>query len=380
MAQSTTISRPRAIEIGRKVDPYTCEQLLAKLPNERQSTCLVRLASQFGAELFADLWAAILVGTICRRHYSDLKIITWGIRDWSPDSAFAASLAGLTAIQLSDRVRTYTTESPVDIDKIEYAISHQRGGILEKASFGKTRTLLEFDPQNPIAAKIQGRTERRLSSFGDLIWKFLGDLELGYRDHGIPDTSRGFHRHLTSFLGELHENAYKYSRSTSHDRRTLRGLRIVRVKAHLAASKNELLNRASNDALIKDYLSHITDGRGSYGVMEAIVSDFGNGIVDHFLSSQRGQEYRSVDRRKLIHSLVHETLSSSIDPGSGLGIGKALEAARGMKGLVSLRTGEFSLAGNFADPTAEQMLIDVGEKRAKVAGTHWQILWPMMGI
>ena len=81
--------------------------------------------------------------------------------------------------------------------------------------------------------------------------------------------------------------------------------------------------------------------------MGASVSDFGYGIVDHFLSSQRGAQYRGYDRRKLLHKLIHEELTSSNDPGAGKGIQKALVAAREMRGFVSVRTGEFWLAQSF---------------------------------
>ena len=370
MPRSTRNVAPRAIRIGSNTDPDACERLLHELPSSQDSVCLVRLASQFGAGFFADIWASILIGTICRRHYSGLKIVALGQRELSPDSSFAGSLPGLAAIQLSDRVRTEATDRPVDIDEIEQEISHRRNGILE-ANIGKARTLVEFDPQNPFGGRIQGEALK------DLILEFRRDLELGHRYHGQPVTSSGDSGQLTTFLNELHENAYNYSRGTSYDNLSIRGLRIVRLKAHLAATRDELLQRAAEESPVRGYLDAIARGKGAHGVMEAIVSDFGTGIVDHFLASQRGAQYRGFDRRTLLHQLVHERLSSQNFPGSGLGIGKALQAAKSMRAYVSLRTGEFWLNQSFADPAAQPILKDVGGDRAHVAGTHWQFLWPM---
>jgi hypothetical protein len=347
----------------------------------RESDCDVRLASRFGANILGDIWAAILVGTICRRQYAGLKIITAGQRQWHSDAPFANSLAGLTALQLSDRVITDGTNRHVDIDESQYVISHQRRGILE-AGAGKTRTLLEFDPQDSIATRIQGKTPKaRLFLFGDLILEFRRELELGYLYHDRPVWGSGnAPASLTRFLIELHENAYKYSRSTAYDNRSLRGLRIVRMKAHLATSKEELLRRVSSDSLMSAFLDQSVSGKGTHGIMEAIVSDFGLGIVDHFLSSQRGAHYREYDRRSLLHNLIHDRLSSTNDPGAGFGISRALKAARSMRGYVSVRTGEFWLAQSFSDSATmdkDPVLQDVGGVHPPIAGTHWQFLWPM---
>jgi hypothetical protein len=112
--------------------------------------------------------------------------------------------------------------------------------------------------------------------------------------------------------------------------------------------------------------------------MEAAVSDFGPGIIDHFLSSDRGGLFRGDDRRTVLHSLVHDTLSSTPDPAAGRGLPNVLKAARSMGAFLSLRTGEFWIAQNFSDPAAPLLLNDIHESRlGKISGTHWQFLWPM---
>jgi hypothetical protein len=90
---------------------------------------------------------------------------------------------------------------------------------------------------------------------------------------------------LTRFLSELHENSYKYARSLVQDGIPQRGLRVVRLKAHLATNRDDLIRRASGFGPLKLYLEQIARGTGPQGVMEATVSDFGRGILDHFLES-----------------------------------------------------------------------------------------------
>ena len=373
-------SADQMIKISTSVDPGACEDFLSQLPSAHESSLTVRLPSQFGAKIFGDIWVAILIGTICRRQYSGLRIVASGHRELRPGSTFANSLPGLTAIQLSDRVRTEGNQ-PVDIDEIEYEVSHRRNGILESNS-GKARTLIEFDPQNPIAVRLQAQTPKaRGAFFGNLILEFRRVLELGYLHQDRPVWSTGnAPADITKFLSELHENAFKYSRTTVYDNQSLRGLRVVRIKAHLAASRDDLLLRAPEDSPIRTFLEQSAKGKGAHGVMEAIVSDFGNGIVDHFLSSQRGTAYRNYDRRQVLNELIHGRLSSSNDPGAGLGIKNALEAAKSIGAFVSVRTGEFWLARSFSDSAAREgtpVLKDVNGNRSKVAGTHWQFLWPM---
>lgn len=378
MTASPTIIQHVPIDIKSDASVHSCEQILAQLPAHRDASCVVRLASQFNAEFFSEIWATILLGTICRQHYSDLKIIAWGHREAAPDSAFTSSLPGLSAIQMSDRVTTDTTDRPIDIDQIEFVINRQRGGLLEPVS-GKVRTLIEFDPQSSIAPRLQGRSAReRAILFKDLILTFRKDLEFGYKQRNLSVQSRDEIGVLSAFLGELHDNAFRYSRTSSYNGLSLRGLRFVRIRAHLALNKDDLVNRARNVPVIKDYLRR----HSMHGIMEASVSDFGSGIVDHFLESQHGALYADSSRRELLQLLVHDPLSSSSDPAAGYGLPMVLRAARKMSAFVSLRTAEFWLAQSFSDPEAPEKLVDVLDSngmlpsRPKVAGTHWQFLWP----
>ena len=192
------------IHVRSNADVQSCERMLDQLPTSPSAELTVRLASNFGALIFADIWAAILVGTICQYRYTGLQIVTSGYTKWDPKSTFANSLSGLTAIQMTDRVRTDSSNGAVDIDNIANEIGRNRLGILE-AGPGKTRTLVEFDPQYSVAAKIRGKNAR--TKFQDLIAEFRRELELGYLHHDKPVWSIGtYPAHLATFISELHEN------------------------------------------------------------------------------------------------------------------------------------------------------------------------------
>jgi hypothetical protein len=366
----------RFIDVSRKIEPIECERILRDLPlsidGSVQENFQLRLPSQFGSSLFSDIWTSILVGTLCRQRQSELEIVSWGHRDWDPTGQFARSLPGITALQLSDAVFTDQTHQRIQVKDVDSV------GVLEDMD-GKNRTLIELDPQRPVAAKLAASTsDQQAVLFRNLIRTFRHDLELGYRNRGIAVHSRGEIGSLTQFLTELHENSYRYARSPSTEEKQLRGLRFVRLRAHLAANREDLVRRAHSSSPVRTYLEQIARGAGAHGVMEAVVSDFGSGILDHFLSSARGSAYHGQDRRLLLHKLIHENLSSSTNPSAGLGLPKVLKAAKSLSAFVSVRTAEFWLAQSFSDPSASARLDDVGQiEKTRISGTHWQFLWPM---
>jgi len=101
-----------------------------------------------------------------------MKIVN--LRIPSDGARIARSLlpAGLTAIQLSDRVRTEADAQRRR--EIEFEVSNRRAGVLESNS-GKTRTLVEFDPQNSIARRIDPHPKARSDFFGNPYYSFRRD-------------------------------------------------------------------------------------------------------------------------------------------------------------------------------------------------------------
>ena len=123
--------------------------------------------------------------------------------------------------------------------------------------------------------------------------------------------------------------------------------------------------------------------------MEASISDFGPGMLDHFLRSNRGLYYREKNRAEVLQKLITTRLSSKHHESAGLGTQKAMLAARNIRALMSLRTAEFWVVKAFdADASNGESKLDFGsgisdvqsEGRAFVAGTHWQLLWPLVAF
>ena len=345
----------------------------------------VKLAAHASGEIFADAWAAMAIGTMCRRLVQGVTVVTWGSPDWMADverNSFAQSLPGLVSLQMANSVVTERNAS-VDRDSVERFVSLKKRGVIELGG-GTTRALVEFDPQQSIAIALQDErsrasphaTERRL--FGELLLQFRSELEIGAISRGYTAQETGAIKALTTFLAELHDNAYEHGRTTLDRERPGNGIRVLRLRKHVATNRDELLKRAGSIKPLHDYLSTTTRGGGPQAVIEAVVSDFGPGIVDHFLESPEGHAYRDVDRRTLLDRLMFERLTAKgADLAAGLGISNALKAARELACFVGLRTSEFWLARSYAEPGAFDRLFDIHEvPRVKVAGTHWQFIWP----
>jgi hypothetical protein len=390
VAQKTT--HLRQIDIHRRKSLGELEELIRELNTATgdQTQWWLRLAAQTSNDIFAEVWTAILVGTASIVGGRATTVVPWGIRSWPPEphlSTFAQSLFGLVAIQMADVVCTDVDHVLIDPEPVERAISLKHKGILEPIG-GSSRTLVEFDPQQPVALALQdsrrihdGITAQRIVRrrlFQQLIIQFRSDLEVGNLKRQVSTSDAGAVGKLASFLREVHENAYEHGRIISGDGRPPRSIRFLRLRKYLANNPQEMHARAGSFTSLRRYMEQSAIGAGTQAFVAAAVSDFGLGIVDHFLQSARGKFYRDISRRELLTKLLSEKLSSkSSDEDAGRGILDALEAARDMSGFVSLRTGEFWLSRSFAQPGVPLQLEDVEETAIPhVAGTHWQFVWP----
>lgn len=345
------------------------------------------IASQSSSAFFSDLWAAISLGTLCRRSEA-VTAITWGIHSKPAElheSPWIDLLVGQVAVQMAQQVVLDANYEKLDVGNVEREISLHRLGILETNS-GTTRTLVEFDPQQPLALSLQDPkaqlgqanliTQRRL--FGQLLLRFRKDLEVGNINRGIPHLDVGAVKALGTFFSELHDNSVEHGKIPEDGHSKRGGIRFIRLRKHISNSRNDMLRRAEGFPQLHRYVDAALTGSGSHSFIEASVSDFGLGVVDHFLASPYGKDFRAASRRDLLERLLIDRLSAKAsDPGAGLGIQRALTAAKDMAGFVSLRTGEFWLARSFSDPSAPLSMEDVKDKSPPtVAGTHWQFLWP----
>ena len=384
--KKNTNEGPPTFEIGRGATVKEVEELLARLSVESEAlssdSSTLKLATNQSRNILADVWSAIGVGTFCLHARKRSIVKMWGIPKITEpvgQSKFINSLAGLAAVQMASSVVPDSSGDKLNQDHIEHIISYERQGILEQGG-GTTRTLCEFDPQQSIARALLGGTSQRNIAdrrrmFRHTILQFRSALEIGSRNRGIIATDAGSIKQLTTFLSELHDNAYEHGRADPYN---VRKIRFLRLRKHMSTNKEDLARRAYDIPALQTYVENITRDTKSLAIIEASVSDFGMGILDHFLNSQYGNQFASWSRESLLHEILLERLSAKgIDPAAGQGLFKALNAAKQMSAFVSLRTGEFWLGQSYASPDAPLRLRNLGGvQHAHVAGTHWQFIWP----
>ncbi|MGB8842762.1 MAG: hypothetical protein WCC64_17035 [Aliidongia sp.] len=372
----------QVIEINRSATVANIESAFARLassPEGEVSRLRLKIGSNYEGGMLSDIWAAILAGTACRRYPT--RLIAWGLQsDIETDTAFASTLAFLASLAIAEAVSPERGHD-VDLASMRKHIAIQNKGLVDPHS-GAAQTLVEFDPDHSVAPILRGgggfasvTPLVRKKLFEQLILHFRRRLEIGALRRGFEPVGAGPAGDLGRFLAELHENGIEHGSHDTQGRR-IAGSRFMRVRKHVANNKQQLIDRCGSVTELARHVELSVHTNGPAALIEASISDFGLGIVDAFTASPAAAGL-TLGRRDLLESLVYERLSSkSSDPSAGLGIQKALDAARRMQAFVSLRTAEFWLTVSFAGGGAQPRLRDVGEgHHSAVAGTHWQILW-----
>jgi len=371
--------KAQTIDLPKSATLADLESVLATL-GEAPAESLLRLrtASTFNGGILADIWAAILIGTASRRHRCDL--IAWGLKEQiTPSSTFAMTPAFLTGASIASSISPEVGQE-IDRDRARRYFATRYDGLIDPGS-GASQMLVEFDPDYRNASILRSRAgpnvvapTLRTRMFEQLVLGFRRQLEIGASRRGIKPSGRGAAGDLAKFLAELHENSAEHG-SRGEDSKTLPGTRFLQVKKHVANSKQQLVERSGSFDELRSYLDAAVPDVSGPALIEASISDFGLGIVDGFSNSPAASNIK-LSRRELLDALLYTRLSSkSGDPSAGLGIQKALEAARRMSGFVSLRTGEFWLSASFAGTDPNIRLQDVPGPHPPVVGTHWQLLW-----
>lgn len=372
-------AKAQTIDVPKSATLVDLETLFATVGNApAESSLRLRTASTFDGGILADIWAAILIGTASRRLRCEL--IGWGLQDQiSPSSAFAMTPAFLTGASVASSISPEVGDE-INQDRARRYFATRYDGLVDPAS-GASQMLVEFDPDYRDASILHSRMGSsvvtptlRARMFEQLVLRFRRQLEIGANRRSIDPRGRGPAGDLGKFLAELHENGSEHG-SRGEDGKTLPGTRFLRVKKHVANSKQQLLERSGSFVELQAYVDAAVPDTVGPALIEASISDFGLGIVDGFSRTPAAVKV-SLDRRALLDELIYGRLSSkSSDPSAGLGIQKALDAARRMSGFVSLRTGEFWLSASFAGSEPDIRLQDVPGPHPLVAGTHWQLLW-----
>ncbi len=370
------------IEIGRNATVANIEDAFGRTaPADAAAASPLRLsiASRYEGGILADIWAAILAGTACRRQAT--RVIAWGLQaDIEPDTAFASTPAFLASLSIAEAISPERGHD-VDLDGMRRFFALQNKGLVDPQS-GVAQTLVEFDPDHSVAPILRGGSgfapvapNMPKKLFEQLVLRFRHRLEIGALRRGHVPTGIGPAGEVGRFLGELHENAIEHGSRDARGRR-IAGTRFMRIRKHTANHRQHLIERCGSITELARHIELSTPTRGPAALIEASISDFGLGIVDAFATSPAAGGL-ALGRRDLLENLIYQRLSSKgSDPSAGLGIQKALEAAHRMQAFVSLRTAEFWLTVSFAQPEAEPRLRDVdGKCHSAVSGTHWQIIW-----
>jgi hypothetical protein len=321
---------------------------------------------------FKDIWGSIAVATGVERS-NDSEVIAWGLQNWEQledEEGFALSYPSLIALQREARV--VTDSVPIDLDA---ALVKRRlievGGILGTGA--RQRTIVELDPDLPMAARLTSGARRR-DAFFEFARTVLAQLQIGAlaRKHESTSTREsGAKGTILEFLYELHTNAFEHGRTESN-------VRTLRLQKHQYPHRRGAQHRASAFNELARYIETQPERPSNrvFNLVEASVSDYGPGILDGFLNTFAGSRHRNRSRRELLDALLHDQLSSkSSDPNAGLGIIQALTAARDIDAFVSLRTAEFWLTMQGRLGEQAQLAFRAGEF-PKIVGTHWQLLLP----
>jgi hypothetical protein len=355
-------------KIGKVLDtlakghgPPSCELFKARVASDRRSS------------FFKDIWAALAVGSGIDR-CANAEVTAWGLKDWSgqdDEDGFALSYPGLIALQRGARVLAETKpQQRLDAARVKRKIRLSRGVL---GTGARQRTVVELDPDSPMAAALKTGYEDR-DAFFEFVRSVLSELEIGAlgRRQSYNGTRESPEKGtILEFLYELRSNAFEHGRTDNN-------VRLLRLQKHQYPHRDIALRHAPELDELADYLKTQPErpSSGVFNLVEASVSDFGPGILDGFLSTFAGGAHKQRPRKELLDALLHEQLSSkSSDPNAGLGIGQALAAAREIDAYVSLRTGEFWLTMRGRRDAAPRLTFREG-LFPRIIGTHWQLLLP----
>lgn len=373
----TDIEAVQEIKVEKGSDISAIEQRLKKIASlATDSQAMAMVPTKFDTEVFGETWAAIELGTLLRRVPAASSIV-WGV---TPEhqfdlDRFATTAPGMVASFLGTKLFFADKKTRIGTDPAKEAIEYLRQGLLKGEVKGGIWTLVEFDDRRALTLTALSRNKRRIDQnvFANIVVEARTSLDIWKPRGDTTEADIAAMESISEFLRELFENAYIHGRLPGSTRQ----LRYMRFRKITDARATLLKRGGKTVPMLETHVHDSLRGKKSNGFFEVSVSDFGLGILDAFLASPSGRRRADEPRAELLGELIHDKLSSnSLDQNAGLGIPKALRAAKDIGALVSVRTGEFWWARSYQDgEEGFRLKPQRAGELAPVAGTHWQILW-----
>jgi hypothetical protein len=330
---------------------------------------VIRLTSSEKAVFLKEIWCAMVVAAAYRETGCSAMLAS-GTSAWPDleaadvdDDGSALSLPAMLALQLGMTVMPDPGAPSLSPEAVRRHVAQRRSGVL--GAGGKRRSIVEFDPEEPVAT-ILGRGAERKKRFDRVVLELMTGFAVGATSRGVAITGTGARAHVITFLRELHSNGYAYARDRP-------GVRTIRLQKHLS-TRERTVERAASFPQLADYAARLDPGQ--VNLVETSVSDFGPGILGGFMSTPIGRTHQGEPPERILDELLHEQLSGNADdPNAGLGIPNALGAARQMHAFVSLRTGPYWMVLDSSLPDFQRMK-HVPGPHPEVRGTHWSLFFP----
>lgn len=368
----------------------------------------VLLATRVNNDPLIDSWRALAIATLYRNQ-PDTSVRLWGLKDKADVDIkeIAVSLPGLAALYLSASVtldgpeRQSVNPKPVVLwianaclgMPLSEALADRNTDSDDKNAQPRPvrsdrRILVEFsDLRSRILRKAAGPGKPiDVHAFRSVVFDMFSDIGVEFKrrpGRAAGEVSFAALDGLTLFMREIFENAFRHGHcEDSLDGSATRQLRFMQVRKYkdLAGSPVTLAERAGRTSeVLGNYITNVQVNLAEHEdnpLYEVVISDFGLGIVDHYLARTRTAK-REEPRKELLSRLLSDQLSSNkMDPSAGLGLSKALEAARACHAFVSVRTNEFWYGQSFEKGDEDLTLRSLtGDPLSKIAGTHWHFVW-----
>lgn len=375
----TEVQKSKSIGLVGSLTYEDAEKLIASVGTlDRDADYSLRVNSNYPGNIFGDLWVALAAGAHLR---SDLnvKTVTAGINndhDFRCEK-FTSTMPGLVSSFLSSGIQRDGAGDAIDRKSIQNWIENEKRGFID-SSKGSEQVVVEIDDARAsILTDLAYKSSIDRKVFEALVLRIRSKLNVWNRGEARNDVEAV--RDLSSFLKELFENAFVHGQLKQDlFLPKAKEVRVLRFRKIISGSTDGLIERTKGSIPgVREFVERSVKDEKAKDFLEVSVSDFGDGILDKFLASSPGKSYKNVARGPIMDKILHGRLSSNaLDPAAGLGIPKALRAARSLNAFVSLRTAEFHFARSFIDASDDFKLKPVSDKPlGKVPGTHWQFLW-----